>query len=168
MKNIDIAAISTNPVELIGKQWMLITAGTAEKFNCMTASWGGIGFLWNRPVAFVFVRPNRHTVKYIEEHPSFTLSFMPEQYRQDLVFCGRNSGRDVDKMAHTSLKPAATPAGLPTFADAELVLECRKMFRTTLQEADFLDWSEVSPAWYAADNPLHYLYICEISAAYSA
>ena len=168
MKNIDITEISGNPVELIGKQWMLITAGTAENFNCMTASWGGIGFLWNRPVAFVFVRPNRHTVNFIEAQPAFTLSFMPEQYRQDLIFCGRHSGRDVDKMAHTSLRPATTPAGLPTFADAELVLECRRMFRTTLQEADFLDWSEVSPAWYAQDNPLHYLYICEISAAYTA
>lgn len=168
MKTIDISEISKNPVQLIGKQWMLITAGTAENFNCMTASWGGIGFLWNRPVAFVFVRPNRHTVNFIEEQPAFTLSFMPEPYRQDLVFCGRNSGRDVDKMVHTSLRPAATPAGLPTFEDAELVLECRKMFRTTLQQADFLDWSEVSPAWYAPDNPLHYLYICEISAAYSA
>ena len=105
MKKIDITEIAKSPVELIGKQWMLITAGTPEAFNCMTASWGGIGFLWNRPVAFVFVRPNRHTVNFIEEQPSFTLSFMPEQYRQDLVFCGRNSGRDVDKMTHTSLKP---------------------------------------------------------------
>ena len=165
MKKIDVTEISRNPVELIGKQWMLITAGTSERFNCMTASWGGIGFLWNRPVAFVFVRPNRHTVKFIEEQPAFTLSFMPEQYRQDLVYCGRHSGRDVDKMAHTSLKPAVTPAGLPTFEDADLVLECRRMFRTTLQEADFLDWSEVSPAWYAEDNPLHYLYICEITGA---
>ena len=168
MKNIDITEITTSPVQLIGKQWMLITAGTPENFNCMTASWGGIGYLWNRPVAFVFVRPNRHTVNFIDSQPSFTLSFMPEQYREDLVFCGRNSGRDVDKTAHTALKPATTPAGWPTFEDAELVLECRKMFRTTLQEADFLDWSEVSPAWYAEDNPLHYLYICEISAAYTA
>ena len=165
MKKIDISEISTSPVQLIGKQWMLITAGTADDFNCMTASWGGIGFLWNRPVAFVFVRPNRHTVNFIEAQPAFTLSFMPERYRQDLVFCGRHSGRDVDKMAHTGLKPATTPGGLPTFEDAELVLECRKMFRTTLQEADFIDWSEVSPAWYAEDNPLHYLYICEISNA---
>lgn len=165
MKKIDITEIGGNPVELIGKQWMLITAGTPEAFNCMTASWGGIGFLWNRPVAFVFVRPNRHTVQFIESQPAFTLSFMPEQYRQDLVYCGRHSGRDVDKMAHTSLKPAVTPAGLPTFEDAGLVLECRRMFRTTLQKADFLDWSEVSPAWYAEDNPLHYLYICEITGA---
>ena len=165
MKKIDITEITKSPVELIGKQWMLISAGTPEAFNTMTASWGGIGFLWNRPVAFVFVRPNRHTVKFIEEQPAFTLSFMPEQYRQDLVFCGRHSGRDVDKMAHTSLVPATTPSGLPTFENAELVLECRKMFRTTLQEADFLDWSEVSPAWYEEGNPLHYLYICALTAA---
>ncbi len=165
MKNIDITEITTSPVQLIGKQWMLITAGTPENFNCMTASWGGIGYLWNRPVAFVFVRPNRHTVNFIDAQPSFTLSFMPEQYRQDLVFCGRNSGRDVDKMAATSLVPVTTPAGLPTFENAELVLECRKMFCTTLQEADFIDWSEVSPAWYEESNPLHKLYICEISSA---
>ena len=167
MKKIDVTEITKNPVELIGRQWMLITAGTAEKFNCMTASWGGIGYLWNRPVAFVFVRPNRHTVNFIEEQPVFTLSFMPGQYREDLVFCGRHSGREVDKMAHTSLKPATTPDGWPTFEDAELVLECRRMFRTTLQEADFLDWSEVSPAWYEESNPLHYLYICEISQAWA-
>ena len=164
MKTIDISEITTSPVQLIGKQWMLITAGTPEKFNCMTASWGGIGYLWNRPVAFVFVRPNRHTATFIDAQPAFTLSFMPEQYRQDLVFCGRNSGRDVDKMAATSLVPATTPAGLPTFENAELVLECRKMFCTSLQEADFIDWSEVSPAWYEESNPLHKLYICEISS----
>ena len=163
MKNIDITEISTSPVQLIGKQWMLITAGTPENFNCMTASWGGLGFLWNRPVAFVFVRPNRHTVNFMEEQPSFTLSFMPESYRQDLVFCGRNSGRDVDKVANTSLKPMTTAAGNVAFEDAELVLECRTMFQTTLKEADFLDFSEVSPQWYDATNPTHVLYIAEIT-----
>lgn len=168
MTPIDLNELKISPAALIGKQWMLITAGTPENFNCMTASWGGLGFLWNRPVAFVFVRPNRHTCRFIEEQAAFTLSFMPEQYRQDLIFCGRNSGRDVDKMAHTALRPLTTPGGLPSFQDAELVLECRKMFRTTLQEADFLNWSEVSPAWYAEDNPLHYLYICEISSALKA
>lgn len=168
MNPIDLNELHVSPSALIGKQWMLITAGTPQHFNCMTASWGGLGFLWNRPVAFVFVRPNRHTCSFIENHPAFTLTFMPEKYRQDLVFCGRNSGRTVDKMAHTALRPSTTPAGLPTFQEAELVLECRKMFRTTLQEADFLNWNEVSPAWYTEDNPLHYLYICEITTALKA
>ena len=151
MKNIDITEISRNPVELIGKQWMLITAGTAENFNCMTASWGGIGFLWNRPVAFVFVRPNRHTVNFIEAQPAFTLSFMPEQYRQDLIFCGRHSGRDVDKMAHTSLRPATTPAGLPTFADAELAgypIDCHRFALSPIGIAE--EVSTVPPVHFHA------------------
>lgn len=164
MKNIEFTELQANAAQLIGKQWMLITAGTPEKFNCMTASWGGLGFLWNRPVAFLFVRPNRHTVQFIEAQEKLTLSFMPENYRQDLVFCGRNSGRDVDKMAHTSLRPTTLPSGAPAFADADLVLECRKMFKADMQQADFLDWAEVSPAFYAEDNPLHTLYICEITA----
>ena len=46
-----------NPFEAIGKDWMLVTAGTREKSNTMTASWGGVGVLWNKPVAFSFLRP---------------------------------------------------------------------------------------------------------------
>ena len=166
MKQIDFTELKKNPAELIGKQWMLITAGTPEHFNCMTASWGGLGYLWNRPVAFVFVRPNRHTATFMEAQPSFTLSFMPEKYRNDLIFCGRNSGRDVDKMAATSLQPFTTPNGLVAMDDAELVIECRKMAVASMQEADFVDYSEVSPQWYDPTNPLHKVYICEITATY--
>lgn len=167
MHTIDFEHLQANAAQLIGKRWMLITAGSPGDFNCMTASWGGLGFLWNRPVAFVFVRPNRHTRTYIDAVPSFTLSFMPETYRKDLIFCGRNSGKDVDKMAHTQLRPLTTDSGLVAFEDADLILECRKMFRTTLQEADFLDWREVAPQWYAEDNPLHLLYICEITSTHT-
>ena len=166
MKQIDFTELKKNPAELIGKQWMLITAGTPEHFNCMTASWGGLGYLWNRPVAFVFVRPNRHTATFMEAQPSFTLSFMPEKYRNDLIFCGRNSGRDVDKMAATSLQPFTTSNGLVAMDDAELVIECRKMAVASMQEADFVDYSEVSPQWYEPTNPLHKVYICEITATY--
>ena len=163
MKSIDINTLDISAPKLIGKQWMLITAGTPDNFNTMTASWGGLGFLWNRPVAYVFVRTNRHTAGFMNEQKKFTLSFMPESYRQDLVFCGRNSGRDVDKVANTSLKPMTTAAGNVAFEDAELVLECRTMFQTTLKEADFLDFSEVAPQWYDATNPMHVLYIAEIT-----
>lgn len=162
MKTIPFEELNANAAQLIGHQWMLITAGTPKQFNCMTASWGGLGFLWGRPVAFIFVRPNRHTRRFIDEQSTFTLSFMPEKYRPALVFCGRNSGRDVDKMAATSLQPMTTAHGSVAMQDADLVLECRKMFCTEMQQADFLDWSEVSPQFYAEDNPLHRLYIAEI------
>ena len=166
MQKKEFTELQLNPAELIGKQWMLITAGTEESFNTMTASWGGLGFLWNRPVAFVFVRPNRHTASFIDVQAAFTLSFMPEKYRNDLLFCGRNSGRDVDKMAATALQPLVTESGLVAMADADLVLECRKMAVATMQETDFVNFAEVSPQWYDPTNPLHKVYICEIASTY--
>ena len=157
--------LNENVFRRIGAEWMLITAGDRKACNTMTASWGGLGVLWGKPVAYIFVRPNRHTVGFINDNASLTLSFMPESHRADVLYCGRHSGRDTDKMANTNLRPVTTETGLVTYEDAELVLECRKMFKTRLQEADFLDWSEVSPKWYAEDNPLHDLYICEITRA---
>ena len=55
MKKLEVKDLKENFFEAIGKEWMLVTAGTKEKFNTMTASWGGIGWLWNKPVAFVFI-----------------------------------------------------------------------------------------------------------------
>ena len=172
MQKIDINSLHCSPAGLIGQQWMLISAGKpgvcGKDFNTMTASWGGLGFLWNKPVAYVFIRPNRHTHGFTEQEDMLTLSFMPESCREKLVFCGRNSGRDVDKMAATGLSACATEGGSVAIDGAELVLECRKLFRTTLQQADFVDWSSVSPRFYNDTDPLHDKYICEITAAYQA
>ncbi len=170
MQKIDFTTITTNAAKLIGQQWLLITSGKpgecGKDYNTMTASWGGLGFLWGKPVAFIFVRPNRHTHSFIEAEQGLTLSFMPENSRDKLVYCGRNSGRDVDKTAETGLRPHVLESGLITFEDAELVLECRKLYRTRLQQTDFCDWAEVSPRWYNETDPLHDMYICEITAAW--
>ncbi len=89
MKKTDVSRLGQEDViTLIGKEWMLVTAGTSERFNTMTASWGGIGFLWNRPVAFVFVRPERYTFGFIEKNERLTLSFLGEEHRDILNFCG--------------------------------------------------------------------------------
>ncbi len=169
MQEIDINELKTSAARLIGQQWMLITAGKEGRcgtdYNMMTASWGGLGYVWNKPVAYVFIRPNRHTHPFVETSGRMTLSFMPEKYRDDLVYCGRHSGQDVDKTAETALRPFTTEGGQVAMQDADLVLECRVMHRARLQEGDFADWSEVSPRFYAEDNPLHDLYICEITAA---
>ena len=81
MTKIDPKQIDENVIRLIGSQWMLVTAGNPAHFNTMTASWGGLGFLWNRPVAFVFIRPQRYTFQFAEENSGLTLSFFGEEYR---------------------------------------------------------------------------------------
>ena len=48
---------------LIGGEWMLVTAGDEASCNTMTASWGHLGCLWghNDPTAVIYLRPSRYT-----------------------------------------------------------------------------------------------------------
>ena len=88
MKKIDPKDVSQNVFSLIGDQWMLITAGTAEKCNTMTASWGGLGVLWGGPAATCYIRPQRYTKEFVDREEYFTLSFFDESYRPQLALCG--------------------------------------------------------------------------------
>lgn len=172
MQKTDLKALAAeNAFELIGKEWMLVAAGTPEHFNMMTASWGGIGWLWNKPVAFVFVRPERYTYQFTEREDRMTLSFLGtdnEDMRRVMNFCGTASGRDHDKQAETGLTPVATEGGSVAFAEARLTVEGRKLFRSEMQAAHFLD-KAVLERWYH-DGPggsLHTVYVIEIENVYT-
>ena len=136
--NISPTLITDNPFQLIDKEWMLITAGQLESFNTMTASWGGFGILWNKPVVFCFVRPGRYTYQFMEKSDFFTATFFDREYREVLNFCGANSGRDVDKMAATNLTPLALPNGSVYFEQARLILDCRKLYYSDIDPEHFL------------------------------
>ena len=136
-KKIDISELSFNPFEKIGKQWMLLTGGNKDKFNTMTASWGQLGVLWNKNVLTCYVRPSRYTYGFIEDNECYTASFLGEEYRKALSFCGSHSGRDCDKAKETGLTPAEVD-GCMAFEEAELVLVCRKLYSYDLQESGFL------------------------------
>ena len=94
------------------KQWALVTAGTPEHYNTMTISWGGLGTLWERPVATVYVKKNRYTFAFMEESDYFTVSFYPEEQRRALSLLGSTSGRDGDKVAAAGLTPEFLPQGI--------------------------------------------------------
>ena len=157
--NISPTLITDNPFHLIDKEWMLITAGNLQSFNTMTASWGGFGILWNKPVIFCFVRPVRYTYQFIEESGFFTATFFDRKYRKALNFCGANSGRDTDKMAATGFTPLVSPNGSVYFEQARLVLECRKLYFTDIDPEHFLD-PVINRNYPLADY--HRLYIGEI------
>ena len=83
--------IDQNIIKLIGKDWMLITAGGMDSYNTMTASWGQMGVLWNLPVAICFIRPQRYTYAFTEKEEYYTLTFFEKEYRPALNFCGSKS-----------------------------------------------------------------------------
>lgn len=132
-------SIEGNPFEMVGKRWFLITAGNLGDYNTMTGGWGALGHLWGRNVALAYVRPVRHTFKFTEKYPLFTLSFFPESERKALQYCGSRSGRDVDKAAETGLVPFAPEPETVSFTQASLILVCRKLYAHFLRPEDFID-----------------------------
>lgn len=162
MKEVSLEILGQkNQFDLIGKEWMLITAGTKDSLNTMTASWGGLGWLWNKPVAFIFVRPERYTHNFIEQNEHLTLSFYPESCRSALQICGTKSGRDCNKISLAGLTPVELENGVMTFEQANLTLQCRKLFKADMQECNFIDKSVLK--WYGAGKGgLHTVYVVEI------
>ncbi len=154
-----------NAVKLIGKDWMLITVRDEEgnKVNAMTASWGAVGVLWNKPIAICFVRPQRYTYGLAEQSERFSLAFFSEEWRDALKLCGTKSGRDCDKLAMAGLSTAECD-GVPVIREARLVLVCRKLYVDDLKEDGFLDRALLSN--YAAKD-YHRVYVCEIESAYT-
>ena len=158
---IDPKALNFNVFSAIGDQWMLITAGTKERCNTMTASWGGLGVLWGAPMATVYIRPQRYTKQFVDENESFTLSFFPEEYRKQLSLCGTKSGRDMDKVKECGFTVAEGAGGAPYFEQAELVLVCRKRMVQRMEEN--LIPEDVREKWYEGDY--HTMYWGEIVEA---
>ena len=127
-----------NPFQMIDKQWMLITAGNEEKANTMTASWGGLGVLWFKPVSFAFIRPTRYTYEFTEREDAYSLCFFSEEYRDTLKLCGTVSGRDRDKIAEAGLT-LRYEDGVPYFDEADTVMICRKIAVQDIDPAGFVD-----------------------------
>ena len=78
----DLKKFNLAPLYKIDKEWAVLTCGKKEKFNMMTISWGGLGTLWHKPIATIYVRPNRYTNEFIENNDYFTLSFYDEEYKK--------------------------------------------------------------------------------------
>jgi flavin reductase (DIM6/NTAB) family NADH-FMN oxidoreductase RutF len=157
-QTLDPESVQDNVFKLIGKDWMLITAGIRESFNTMTASWGGMGVLWDKKVCFAFVRPTRYTFEFLEKSEFYTFSFLEEQYRDILMYCGTKSGRDVNKVIETNLTPIFGN-GTVFFAEARLVMECKKIYVQDITPGNFLDQTMNE---YYPKKDYHRIYVGEI------
>ncbi|MBQ2008440.1 MAG: flavin reductase [Alistipes sp.] len=163
-KEIDPALVTDNFIKNIGSDWMLITAGDHVAHNTMTASWGFAGYVWNKPAAVAMIRPQRYTYEFTEREDMMTLSFLPEEYREAMMYCGSRTGRGAEKIRAAGLSVAFTDHDVPAIAQARLVLECRKMYSGMLREENFVD-KELVDRWYP-DGDFHKMYVMEIVKAY--
>lgn len=150
-----------NSIKLIGYDWMLVTAGRGDDHNTMTASWGGMGMLWNKPIMYVFIRPQRYTYQFFEREEYFTCCFFDEKYREKLSFCGTYSGRDCVKYKEVDLSPVSTLNDSVAYREARIIIECKKIYYQDLDSSNFL-LSSINKHY--PENDFHRMYIGEITS----
>lgn len=162
-KDLDLNTLNENTFDLIFKKWMLVTAQKKDgSINTLTASWGGLGIAWNIKTATLYIRPHRYTMEFIEEAESFSLSFLPKNYRKELNYLGSVSGREEDKIPKSKLT-VSNYKGVPYFEEACLVMFCEKKFISRMLESDFVDKSLVGKHYPQKD--FHNIVIGEITKA---
>ena len=159
-KQITVEDYLVNAVTIFRDNWGLLTAGTPEKCNTMTVSWGMLGEVWGVDATMVFVRPQRYTKEFMDANDSFTLSFLPKGKDSKKIhgICGTQSGRDIDKIAATGLTPVALDDSV-YFAQAQTVIFCRKLAAQGFDPAGFL--TDVPKAMYP-EKDYHTFYVGKI------
>ena len=159
MREIAAENINENIFKLIGKDWMLVAAQKDGKTNAMTASWGFAGVMWGKNCLITAIRPQRYTKEFIDGSDTFSITILPDGYRDTLNYFGSVSGRDEDKIAKSGITVEKCE-NTPYFAEGKLVLICRKMFAQEIKAESFID-KEALEKWYP-NNDLHTLYVAEI------
>ena len=157
-REISIRELDCNFVKMLSEDWALLTAGKVDNFNTMTVSWGGIGELWNKDVAFLFVRLQRYTYQFIENNDYFTLSFFGGEYKKELGICGSKSGRDIDKMEATGFTPISIDNSTG-FKEAKITVYMKKLAYQDMKPDGFIDNSIMNNY---ANNDFHRIYVGEI------
>ena len=158
-KTIQPEALDANVFSTIGKDWMLITAEIDGKANTMTASWGGLGVLWNKNVAYIFIRPQRYTKEFVDSASHLSLCVLEDGFRKELGYLGTVSGRDEPKIEKAGLT-VRHEDGVPYFDQSKMVLVCRKLFVQQLDPKCFVDMT-IEPKVYP-DKDYHFMYVCEV------
>lgn len=123
-------------------------------------SWGSLGELWNRPVVTVYVSSSRYTYEFMEKNDRFTVAFFPPECRQALQYLGSHSGRDGDKIAASGLTLEWLESGQPSFKEADMVIEARKIYGAPFSAEGFGD---VPEQFYSRGRMgVHSVYVGEI------
>lgn len=159
MREVSFDDFNENAFNLIGKDWLIYAAEKDGSVNAMTASWGGLGIMWNKKVAYIFVRPQRYTKEFIDASDRMSISVFPEELRKTGTYLGRTSGRDEDKIEKSGLK-VMHYEDVPYFEQSRLTMICKKLYAQNLDETSFVDKSIVDKCY--PDKDFHMMYVVEI------
>jgi flavin reductase (DIM6/NTAB) family NADH-FMN oxidoreductase RutF len=129
--------ICDNVFTLVGKDFAVITSGKEDHYNSMIGSGGGLGVLFKKPTTWCIIRADRHTLEMIQKEQTYTMSYFPNDCKEQMLFLGSKSGRDSEKMKEVELSSVQTPSGDMSFKEARLIIECKLTEITTPNPNDF-------------------------------
>ncbi|WP_300279996.1 flavin reductase [Peptacetobacter sp.] len=164
LKKIDLKDLSINPFTLLNTDWALLMAGDKNSFNSMTVSWGGMGVLWRKNVTTVYVRQSRYTKEFMDNSDFYTLTFLKDDFKEQLSLLGTKSGRDIDKMNVEGLNLIDIENGF-AYEESKLVFVCKKLFKNDLKESQFLV-DNLFNECYSDPEDIHTMYVGEIVDCY--
>ena len=120
-----------NPFTFFRGEGLLLAAGNSENSNAMTIGWGALGNIWQRDASTVtvYVAEGRYTYNFMDNSRYFTVMQFDDANSEVLRYMGSHSGRDGDKAAALGLHTLYTENGTPYYAEADLVLECEKLYQ---------------------------------------
>lgn len=151
--------LNKSPFQLIGTDWMLITAEKDNKVNTMTASWGGFGVMWGKNVTYIVIRPHRYTKEFVDNSDTFSLTFFDKSFKKQLSYLGSVSGRDEDKISKSNLTVQHSD-NTPYFGEGNLSIICKKLYEQDFKPECFIT-NELDKKWYP-EKDHHTLYIAEV------
>ncbi len=160
-RKIDYTEFNIDIFQAIGKQSFLLASGTINHHNCMTVGWAGLGYLWRRPMAFVYVRPQRYTFQLMAQYNYFSMNFFSDNYNNILQLCGTKSGRDIDKMHLPGITPEDYQQQTIYYKEAQIVLICKKIYYQDLNPENLVEKSVLS--LYPL-NDFHRIYYGEVTS----
>lgn len=104
---------------------VLVSCGTMEKPNVMTAAWTGV--LCSDPtLVYVSLRPSRYSHEIISQTKEFVINLPTVALAKQVDICGVKSGRTVNKFESAGLTAApCTKIAAPQVAESPISLECR-------------------------------------------
>lgn len=155
-----------NPFDFFKGQGLLLAVGTPENNNAMTIGWGSLGNIWSKigpATVTVYVAEARYTYEFMEKYDYFTVMAFDKEDARYLGYMGTHSGRDGDKAAHLGLHTLYTENGTPYYAEANMVLECKTIYRAPFEREGMSE--EVKKFYDNFDAGVHHMYIGNIVKA---
>lgn len=148
-------------------QGLLLAVGDKDSNNAMTIGWGALGNVWSKlgpATVTVYVAEGRYTYEFMEKYDYFTVMAFDKEDAPILGYMGTHSGRDGDKAAHLGLHTLYTENGTPYYEEAEMVLECKILYRGPFLKEGMSE--EVLKFYENFDAGVHHIYIGNVVGAW--